>query len=396
MKHISRILERSKFYFGLLMMFGMAYIFTHYLDGDIGVVVWSFLILAPLISVLLSWNACRQISAKFETPSYLAKGRHFTANLSVTAEGRLPVPFLRCKVKTDLNFIQEDTRAVQSAMTSEELLEIPFEMTAQYAGCGFISIQELAVYDYLGWFQFSVKQLPQPVKVGVIPEIPSLSNANVILHTVSDIVLTQDDEEEESSAALSAQSMPGYVHRDYVPGDNLRRINWKMSAKRQKLMVRMDEAAATVRPAVILDLQPEQDETSLKRREIIMEGALGFLILLVRQGIPCTIRFSSENQWKSLILESEDAVRNAAVEIAAADFVHDGSRIDPSAVQEKAGAYLIYTPRPDAALASEAAPLKNSGYLCAVCPSDADYDVLSGFDSLWTLEEDFSMQNVKK
>lgn len=396
MKHISRILERSKFYFGLLMMFGMAYLFTNYLDGDIGVVVWSFLILAPLISILLSWYACRQISTRFETPSYLAKGRHFTAKVTVTAEGKLPIPFLRCNIQTALNFTPEDARPVQSAMTSEEPLEIPYEMTAQYAGCGMISIQELAVYDYLGWFKFKVNQLPTPVKVGVIPEIPSLTNANVILHTVSDIVLTQDDEEEESSAALSAQSMPGYVHRDYVPGDNLRRINWKMSAKRQKLMVRMDEAAATVRPTVILDLQPEPDETSLKRREIVMEGALGFLILLVRQGIPCTIRFSSEHQWKSLLLESEEAVRNAAVEIAAADFVNDGNRIDPSASHEKAGAYLIYTPHPDEALASEAVSLKNSGYLCAVCPADANLSALSGFDALWTLGEDFTMQNIKK
>ena len=396
MKNISRILERSKFYFGLLMMFGMAYFFTNYLDGDIGVVVWSFLILTPLISVLFSWNACRNISAKFETPTYLAKGRNFTAKVTVTAEGKLPIPFLRCNIDTAGIFHRDDSRPVQSAMTSEMPLEIPFEITAKYAGCGIVSVQELAVYDYLGWFQFKIQQIPQPVKIGVIPEIPSLTNANVILHTVSNIVLTQDNEEEETSAVFSAQSTPGYSHRDYIPGDNLRRINWKMSAKRQKLMVRMDEASATVRPAVILDLQPEQDETSLKRREIIMEGALGFLILLVRQGIPCTIRFASEHQWKTLILESEDAVRNAAVEIAAADFVNNGNRVYPAVNQEKAGAYLIYTAHPDEALAGETASLKNSGYLCAVFPADSDASALSGFDALWMLGEDFSMQNLKK
>ncbi len=396
MKKISALLERSKFYFGLLMMLGMAYVFTNYLDGDIGVVVWSFLLLAPLISVLLSYRAARQITAELNTPTYLAKGRSFTAKVTVRADGRLPVPFLRCRIQADANFLQEDKRPVQSAMTSEEPLEIPEELTAQYAGCGWISVPELSVYDYLGWFRFPVKNLPKAVKIGVIPEIPSLTNAAVILHTVSDIILTQDDEEEESAAAFSAQAMPGYIHREYVPGDNLKRINWKMSAKRQKLLVRMDEAAATVRPTVILDLQPEDTVTGLKYREIMMEGALGFLILLVRQGFPCTIRFSSEQSWKTLILENEDAVREAAVEIAAADFVHDGNRIDPAALQEKAGAYLIYTSHPDAALASEAAALKNSGYLCGICPADADTALLSGFDALWTLGKDFSMQNLKK
>ncbi len=396
MKKISALLERSKFYVGLLLMFGMAYIFTNYLDGDIGVVVWSFLILAPLISILLSWRACRQITAELSAPAYLAKGRHFNAALVLRTEGRLPVPFVRCCVRTSLNFMQDDSRPVQSAMTAEEPLEIPQGITAKYAGCGEIAVQELAVYDYLGWFRFLVKQLPDSVKISVIPEIPSLTNASVILHTVSNIVLTQDDEEEESAAAFSAQSMPGYIHRDYVPGDSLKRINWKMSAKRQKLMVRMDEAAATVRPALILDLQPEDSETALKHRELVMEGALGFLILLVRQGIPCTVRFASGQVWKSLILESEDDVRNAAVEIAAADFVNDGNRIDMSTVHEKAGAYMIYTAHPDEALAVQAAALKDSGYLCAVCPEDSGIDALSAFDALWTLSEDFSMHSLKK
>lgn len=396
MKRISALLEHSKLYFGLLLMLGMAYAFTHYLDGDIGVVVWSFLLLAPLISVLLSYRACRHITAKLEAPVYLAKGKHFTAKVTLTAEGKLPVPFLRCRIGSALNFVQDDARAVQSAMTAEEPLEIPSGMTAQYAGCGQISLQELAVFDYLGWFRFPVKSLPNPVKIGVIPEIPSLSNANLMLHTVSDIVLTQDDEEEETASAFSAQSMPGYIHRDYIPGDNLKRINWKMSAKRQKLMVRTDEAAAAVRPAVILDLQPETTETMLKRREIMMEGALGFLILLVRQGIPCTIRFASETVWKTLILESEDDVRNAAVEIASADFIHDGSRIDTSIVHEKAAACLIYTSRPDEALASQASELKDSGYVCAVYPDGTDASALSGLDALWTLSEDFAMQNLKQ
>lgn len=396
MKHLSAWLEHSKLFFGLLIMFGMAYVFTHYLDGDIGVVVWSFLILAPLISLFLSRSACRKISAEWQAPSYCAKGKTFTLTMTVHSESRLPVPFLRCRIHADANFSQEDNRIVQSAMTSAEPLEIPYQLTAEYAGCAEVSVQELSVSDYLGWFNFPVNAVPETVKIGIIPEIPSLSNANIILHTVSDIVLTQDDEEEESAAAFSAQSMPGYIHREYVAGDSLKRINWKMSAKRQKLLVRMDEAAATVRPAVILDLQPETSPEALKRREIILEGALGFLLLLVQQGIPCTIRYSSENVWKSIILENEDAVRNAAVELAIADFTCGGNRLDPTLIQEKVGAYLIYTAHPDENLALDAARLKDSGYLCAVCLSDANQSALSGFNAVWTLNQDFAMQNLKK
>ena len=147
---------------------------------------------------------------------------------------------------------------------------------------------------------------------------------------------------------------------------------------------------------MILDLQPETQPELLKRREIIMESALGFLILLVRQGIPCSLRFAMGQQWKCLILESEDAVRNAAVEIAAADFVNDGNRIDPSAVHEKAGAYMIYTVSPDEALAVQCTQLRDKGYVCAVCPDETDVSVLSGLDALWQVGQDFMMKALQK
>lgn len=390
------LLDRIKLVFALLSMAGLAYVFTFYLDADIGVVVWAFLLIAPALSAFLAWQASRRIHAKLEAPTALQKGRHFSAKVSVSAEGRLPIPFLRVQLAQDANFLREDTRMIQSAMTPAEPLEILCRMTAQYAGCGTVSCGMLAVSDYLGLFSFPVREIPPSVQVGVIPEIPSLTGVALMLRAVSDVVLTTDEEEEESAATFASQSMPGYIHRDYVPGDNLRRINWKMSAKRGKLLVRMDEAASAVRPTVLLDLQPEVDAESLKRRETMLEGALGFLILLVRQGIPCSLRYAADGVWKCLEMDNEDAVRLAAVELAAADYVNDGSRLDPAALSEKAGAYMVYTTRPDHGLDAQLHLLQNEGYVCCVHPVLPEVSALSGADAVWQLSADFSMTAVRK
>ena len=390
------LFDRIKLVLALVSMALIAYAFTGYLDADVGVVVCAFMILAPLISALLAWAASRRVQAVMTAPDSLQKGRHFAVNVELTADGKLPVPFLRVQLGQDANFVRDDLRMVQSAMVPAEALRIPFGMTAQYAGSGFIHCGNLVISDYLGLFTFRVKNVPQPVRVGVIPEIPSLTGAALMLRSVSDAVLTMDEEEEESAASFTSQSMPGYVHRDYVPGDNLRRINWKLSAKRNRLMVRMDEAASAVRPTVILDLQHEIDPDSLKRRETMMEAALGFLMLLVRQGLPCSLRYAQEGAWKCLELDSEDAVRLAAVELADADFVNDGSRIDPAALTEKAGAYMVYTTRPDALLDEKLRMLKNEGYVCCAFPEMPEPPSMQGADAVWQLSEDFSMTAVRK
>ncbi|MCR5717912.1 MAG: DUF58 domain-containing protein [Oscillospiraceae bacterium] len=392
----SVILDRIKLVIALLTMAFIAYMFTFYLDADVGVVVCAFLLLAPLISALLAWAASRRTHVTMKAPDALQKGKHFTVSATVSADGRLPVPFLRVQLAQDANFVRDDNRTVQSAMVAAEDLPVGFGMTAQYAGCGYIHCGKLEISDYLGLFSFPVRDTPAPLKIGVIPLIPSLTGAALMLRAVSDAVLTMDEEEEESTASFTSQSMPGYVHRDYVPGDNLRRINWKLSAKRNKLMVRMDEAASAVRPTVILDLQHEIEPDALRRRETMMEAALGFLMLLVRQGLPSSLRFAQEGAWKCLELDSEDAVRLAAVELADADFVNDGSRLDPAALTEKAGAYMVYTTRPDKILDEKLRTLKAEGYVCCAFPEMKDPPQMQGADAVWQLSEDFSMTAVRK
>lgn len=381
----------------LILMAGMAYLFTFNLDGDIGVVIWSFLIIAPLLSFLLTFRGRRNVRVQLEAPTYVAKGKSFAALVRLGSDGRLPVPFVRFGMLQNPCFSQADARNVQCSLMPGEPLEIRQSMTAVYAGCGKLALDTAEISDYLGLINLTIQDLPESLTVGVIPEIPSLTDAGIMLHTVTDIVATQDEDEEESSAAFSSVSMPGYIHRDYVPGDNLRRINWKLSAKRQKLMVRMDEAAATVRPSVILDLcNAEYTEEQLKMRETLMEGALGFLMLLVRQGIACSLRFASECSWKCIVLENEDAVRAAAVDLATADFRHDGCRLDRSALQEKAGAFLVYTANPDAELSQTFSQFHNHGYLCCVVPRLLQKNSIAHTDAVWTLSEDFTMTAQQK
>ncbi len=389
------LIDRIKLVFALAAMAFIAYLFTFYLDADVGVIVCAFMLAAPLLSVLFAWYASRFLRVSMKVPDTLQKGRHFPVKVHVESDGKLPVPFLRVQLAQDANFVRDDERPAQAAMIPREPLDIDYGMTAQYAGSGMISCGSLAVSDYLGLFSFRVKELPAPAAVGVIPEVPSLTGAANMLRTVSNMVLTMDEEEEESSASFTNQSLPGYVHRDYVPGDNLRRINWKLSAKRNRLMVRMDEAASAVRPTVILDLQHEIDVPALKRRETMLEGALGFLLLLVRQGIPCGLRFADGGEWKCLELDSEDAVRLAAVELSTADFANNGSRIDPEALTEKAGACMVYTTRPDDLLDAQLRALKQQGYVCCVFPVFPEIPALSGADALWQLAEDFAMTAVK-
>ena len=54
--------------------------------------------------------------------------------------------------------------------------------------------------------------------------------------------------------------------RDYEPGDDLRRVHWRSTARRQRLMVRQNEARRRTPVLVMLDVRPGgHDRASFER-----------------------------------------------------------------------------------------------------------------------------------
>ncbi len=373
---------------------GIACLFTAYLDGDIGVVILAFLCAASFLAWLFLCLAKKKLTVALEAPAYVVKGKHFSVQTILRTSGRLPVPFVRCTLAQSANLLPVDARPFQTAVMPGEDVGVPCDMTAMYAGRGEVRVESLLLTDFIGDSRASLPQLPPVRSIAVIPEVPALVDASVLLRGVTDLVRTQDEDEEESGAMFSSVSMPGYIHRDYVPGDNLRRINWKLSAKRERLMVRMDEAAGAVRPSVILDLPTADTAEGWEIRSLLMEGALGFLLLLVQQGVACSLRFPADGRWRCLSLEHDDHVHQAAVELAAADFRSDGNRIDPQASQDKAGAFLVYSSAPDGALARALRALREQGSV--TCVTSPALPVPAQADAVWHLTPDFRMTAVQK
>ncbi|MBO7395493.1 MAG: DUF58 domain-containing protein [Ruminococcus sp.] len=106
---------------------------------------------------------------------------------------------------------------------------------------------------------------------------------------------------------FSANTSPGYEHREYVHGDPLKRVNWKLSSKKDKLMVRLDEAVASVQPMIVLDLyrsSSAKPEEAILGEEQIIRSVFGLLSLLVKQGIASTLIYRSAGG--DIIAESVD------------------------------------------------------------------------------------------
>ncbi|HEX5096270.1 MAG TPA: DUF58 domain-containing protein, partial [Acidimicrobiia bacterium] len=75
--------------------------------------------------------------------------------------------------------------------------------------------------------------------------------------------------------------------RDYEPGDDLRRVHWRSTARRDRLMVRQNEARRRAPVLLMLDVRPgAHDRGSFERA---VEACASVVTVLDRIGRPCEV-----------------------------------------------------------------------------------------------------------
>ncbi|MBQ8922432.1 MAG: DUF58 domain-containing protein [Oscillospiraceae bacterium] len=377
---------------GYLCAIGIAVIFMLYMDGSIGVLMLAFLLLMPLLSLIATLLVRKRIHISLELDDTAAKHRQILAVVKLTKDTVMPLPFLRLTFRADayfdrLNHGAEELpprpvgigtlqarreyvrwrRRRKTQLTPYDLplclslgtareAEYRIQLTPQFCGAGTVTLCDVKLSDFLAMFRFRLP-LTASGTVLITPEIPEMKASSNLFRSVSSAV-TAADEETDAAPLHSASSMPGYEHRDYIPGDSLKRINWKLSSKRRHLMVRQDEPVALARLSVVLDFRRDKRDIPMRDRleteEQMIETALGFLMLCAQYGYPCKLYYPDQNaEWTDLVLDSPDQLAVEAISLLRGGF-RDAEKLStvpmlpPELMQESGTVLMYFTTDPDA------------------------------------------------
>ena len=322
----------------------LLYIFTFYIDGEMGMILIAFMIFAPAISFIMAIYARDRIKISFNCDAYVKK--HSTLKVTVTAEktGFFPLAVVEVKLKASEVF-EENDKIYRFSMVGEDKKTFTLEYKAQTGGNGEISVENIYSCGFLGFLKFKVNNIFQPVSIGVIPEIPEIKTSSQFFRNIADVVLTSDEEEDNDTMMLfSSNTTPGYEHREYVAGDPLKRINWKLSTKKDKLMVRLDEAAASAQPMILFDLFRKNDSKpnmAIISEERLIQSVFGLLSALVRQGIACTfVYYGAGDEVISENIDNPDYPAQLLLKVLAVKVKTD-RRINTDALDDSICACII-------------------------------------------------------
>lgn len=346
---------------GYLLSIAVSFVFALFCSWRIGIFLLLTLVLAPILSFVLAMVFRWTIKVEMQmTKSLVAKKERLLLTVSLRNRFILPTPGILIEPLENPCVSYGDVSYEMAAMPfSGASLDVP--VVAGICGASQVGIGKVLVQDYLGLFRLSVP-LRMSQMLAVIPDVAEISGDEEYIRQTYVLSTTTGESDETVEAPTNAMGgFPGYDHREYVPGDPLKRINWKLSARRDGLFVRLDDELEASSVVLVLDpvehvtdkdiawlpenLYENSSAAELPAlvRQNAMETSLGVAMTLLSRNLKVSYCFFKNGRWERADVTNAAQVTLLQQELASHSFVRECEERFPFADAPESGAAFFCT-----------------------------------------------------
>ena len=222
------MLKNRVFYVLLLAAAALIYIFT---NTYYTLTLLAVCVVMPVISLVLRLIAGREIAIELELPQ-TAEKKAASLTYRISNPGRYPVARITFQIRLENQMTGAfRERRVSATAGSRETVTAELSLQNSKVGTVVVSTNKIRVYDAFGLFVFRKSDLPDQAVI-IYPDM-----RNVEVHMENPVENTGD-------GSRYSPDRPGqdvseiFALREYVPGDEIRKIHWKLSGKTDRTMVR--------------------------------------------------------------------------------------------------------------------------------------------------------------
>ena len=267
--------NRRIYFFILFLSLG----YTYFYGSDLPYSVLYLVVIAPLISFLhvyviyFGFKYYQKVEKK-----KIVKGEKNKYYFNIANEGLFFLPYI------DIHFYSSNTlyagqmnnKAI--SVKPNKSIKVEYDIECKYRGHYEIGISQIEIRDLLKLI--CIKYKPKEVnKIIVYPRIMDIKKIALFKGKISEMG-------ENSDAKTNVGDIADI--REYIYGDSLNKIHWKLSAKYSKIMIKEMNTQVSEYLIVYLDLRRFNidDDTKIIAEDAIIEAATNITYYLSKNGIP--------------------------------------------------------------------------------------------------------------
>lgn len=295
-------------WFRYLLLLVMSYVFAYLFNLNENYILLYMLLLVPIadfIYFILVKNKCEvQIISEKEV---ITRGEENKYSLIIENKGNITIPFVDYSVNINNKFSSNKTISKRVAVDSSKSFINTFFLTSEHIGLANIIVPQIGVSSIFGFFDKRY-QINKEINTTILPDYKEISN----IYQALEIGGGLDLEDEVNRSAF--QGEPGYEYKDYIEGDPLNRVNWKLSSKQNKLMIRKSISGSRLTKSILLDYGVEDNKEMLDSIDLITETYLSLVLALVKREYEVEVILKNE-AYKEVYMENEQDVEEMRIEL---------------------------------------------------------------------------------
>ena len=217
---------------GYIQALIFALLFLVFINGRTGRALTFVIVGAVLLSLVLVLISAKHFSVKLIGLTGVSEvDKSIELEIILNKTGFCFIPYIELSVKAE-----DQSFKIRTALLFKKSVSVKVSFTPSHSGLNTIVLQHATIGDFLGNIHKTL-QFNEETHIAVLPRIIEYDGPQITPY-----IIPFDDENIEEGVSVQYGELPGYEYRDYAPGDSVRRVNYKLSAKVGRLIVRLDES----------------------------------------------------------------------------------------------------------------------------------------------------------
>ncbi len=241
--------------FILICTLVLAFIFQEYYT----LAAFIFLMILPLIVVVINFIATRYIELEVKNKAVREViGNKTSVYVKIMNDSIFPVGRIKLSIviRDNLGGVEEKSLYTNVGIKEDKTIEINFDCETSIGGT--VIVKKARCYDYFGLTSWNVKPNRGYEKVNY-SIYPAAKKCNVKFSRNTG--LNMEENERFSTLKPGPDRSEVFGIREYAEGDNVRDIHWKLSSKKENMIVKEFSLPLENKVTIIVDsaIHPESE-----------------------------------------------------------------------------------------------------------------------------------------
>jgi len=238
----------------------------------------ALFVILPIISLLVTFLLFMGLTVKQTFPEIVVKNSPAELLIEITNDTPMPFGNVEC-------FLYSDELAIESEQHANVLvkafkyatLTIPFK--THYRGYFQFGLKSVTCTDMMGLFRIK-KKMHQKTFITSMPRILDLQSFPIVANLMSQAQSRYDMKDEDYSTISDV--------RQYQQADSIKRVHWKLTAKRNEWLVKVFQSNALNSVTMIMDNHRYEDRKKdmYQVEDHMVEMTLALSRLCIKRGMP--------------------------------------------------------------------------------------------------------------